>query len=158
MKSLGKIAKKVSLSNNSLMRNQYKILSEKYSLVKEDGRENMTNDTISDVGQYGDSGMERVISLLLIKYNGKVSRDYLDWIKNNFNEFFVGHNPEEYSDSSLDFWFEFIVHMKMDDTDEEEKKPQDWVKDDILNDLEEYYQEYKNKKSLEGLARIRTKQ
>lgn len=141
------------------MRNQYKILAEKYSLVKEDDKDNMTSDVISDVGQYGEPGMEHVVSLLLKKHiNGKVSRDFLNWIKDNFNEYFVGHNPVEYSQESLDYWFEVIVHMKMDDTDEEEEKPQDWVEDDVLNDLEEYYQEYKIKKGLEGLARIKTKQ
>jgi len=138
------------LNTNKNMRNQYKILAEKYSLVKEDGKEDimaglhyLTNDVITDAGQYGDSGMERVLNLLLKKYNGKVSKKYLDWIKDNFNEYFVGI---EYPEESLDYWFEVVVNMKMDDGTE--KISREYIENDILNDLEEYYQKYKIKNGL----------
>ena len=43
---------------------------------------------ITSPEQYGDPGMRYVVGVILRKYKGKVSREFLDWIKNNLVKVF----------------------------------------------------------------------
>ena len=72
------------------MRNQYKILAEKYSLVKEDDKEDimaglnyLTSDIITSTDQ-ADGDVQHITELLLKKFHGKVERALLNWIRDNF--------------------------------------------------------------------------
>ena len=65
------------------MRNQYKVLAEKYSLVVEN------NNIITSIDQYNEKGMKYITSLLLKRYKGKVKKEILDWIRDNFSRVFI---------------------------------------------------------------------
>ena len=76
------------------------------------------NKIITSADQYGDPGMKRITDLLLKKNNGKVSRDFLDWIKSNFLNVF-DWNDEEYEQltGTIDEMFREVVVVRWENDD-----------------------------------------
>ena len=99
---------------------------------------------ITSPEQYGDPGMRSVVEVALRKYKGKVSREFLDWIKDNFVKVFPNWHYNFYKnqeDATIDEIFFQIATMWMHEkaetneyTDDDEAFNQ--VTDEILDTLE----------------------
>lgn len=76
------------------------------------------NKIITSADQYGDPGMKHITDLLLKKNNGKVNRDFLDWIKSNFLTVF-NWNDEEYEQltGTTDEMFREVVVVRWENDD-----------------------------------------
>jgi 23S rRNA G2069 N7-methylase RlmK/C1962 C5-methylase RlmI len=102
------------------------------------------NKIITSADQYGDPGMKRITDLLLKKNNGKVDRDFLDWIKSNFLTVFNWNDAEyEQLTGTIDDMFNEVVLVRWenddsnDDDSDEEFERQGYQ---VLDILKEAYQ------------------
>ena len=102
------------------------------------------NKIITSADQYGDPGMKRITDLLLKKNNGKVNRDFLDWIKSNFLNVFDWNDTEyEQLTGTIDDMFNEVVVVRWenddssDDGSDEEFERQGYT---VLDILEKTYQ------------------
>ena len=76
---------------------------------------------ITSPEQYGDPGMRYVVEATLRKYKGKVSREFLDWIKNNIVKVFPYWHYNYYKnqeDATIDEIFYQIAIMRMHEKEE----------------------------------------
>ena len=76
---------------------------------------------ITSPEQYGDPGMRYVVGVILRKYKGKVSREFLDWIKNNLVKVFPEWHYNFYKNqenATIDEIFYQIVLMRMHEKEE----------------------------------------
>jgi len=76
---------------------------------------------ITSPEQYGDPGMRYVVEVTLRKYKGKVSREFLDWIKNNIVKVFPYWHYNYYKnqeDATIDEIFYQIAIMRMHEKEE----------------------------------------
>ena len=135
------------------MRNQYKILAEKYSLVKEDSKEDMmaglnylTSDIITSTDQT-EPGMTHITELLLKKFHGKVKRALLDWIRDNFHNVFDWNDGEEFDvlTGTIDEMFNEVVMARWENSDEDEDIDEEFKRQEnqVLNILIRAYKDSK---------------
>ena len=128
------------------MRNQYKILAEKYSLVKENDKEDimaglnyLTSDIITSTEQ-AEPGMVHITELLLKKFRGKVERVLLDWIRDNFLNVFdwnddvddpdahlTGTTDEMFNGVAMVRWENIRMANRREDSDEGFKRQENQV-------------------------------
>jgi hypothetical protein len=130
------------------MRNQYKILAEKYSLVKEDGKEDilaglnyLTSDIITSTDQT-EPGMTHITELLLKKLHGKVERVLLNWIRDNFlNVFDWNDNEFEQLTGTIDEMFDEVAMVRWENTDSDEDSDEGFKRQEnqVLNILIQSY-------------------
>jgi len=126
------------------MRNQYKILAEKYFLVKEDGKEDMmagleyiTSDVITSTDQT-EPGMTHITDLLLKKYNGTVERVLLVWIRDNFLNVFDWNDDEfEQLTGTTDEMFNEVAMVRWENSDSDEDSDEGFKRQEnqVLNIL-----------------------
>ena len=130
----------------------YKVLAEKYSLVKENDKEDimaglnyLTSDIITSTEQ-AEPGMVHITELLLKKFRGKVERVLLDWIRDNFLNVF-DWNDEEFQQliGTTDEMFDEVVMFRWENTDSDEDSDEGFKRQEnqVLNIL---IRAYKNSK------------
>ena len=135
-----------------MKRDIYKVLAEKYSLVKEDDKEDimtglnyLTSDIITSTEQ-AEPGMIHITELLLKKFRGKVKRTLLDWIRDNFLNVFDWNNAEfEELTGTTDEMFDEVAMVRWENTDSDEDSDEGFKRQEnqVLNIL---IREYKNSK------------
>ena len=115
-----------------MKRDIYKVLAEKYSLVKEDDKEDimaglnyLTSDIITSTEQ-AEPGMVHITELLLKKFRGKVERVLLDWIRDNFLNVF-DWNDEEFQQliGTTDEMFNEVAIFRWEDSDSDGDSDED---------------------------------
>jgi len=99
---------------------------------------------ITSPEQYGDPGMRYVVEVALRKYKGKVSREFLDWIKNNLVKVFPNWHYNFYKnqeDATMDEIFYQIAMMRLHEKEETDEGYSDddesfnSVSDEIMDDI-----------------------
>ena len=136
-----------------MKRDIYKVLAEKYSLVKEDDKEDimtglnyLTSDIITSTEQ-AEPGMIHITELLLKKFRGKVERVLLDWIRDNFLNVFDWNEGEEDEQltGTTDEMFDEVAMVRWENTDSDEDSDEGFKRQEnqVLNIL---IREYKNSK------------
>ena len=99
---------------------------------------------ITSPEQYGDPGMRHIVEVALRKYKGKVSRELLDWIKNNLVKVFPNWHYNFYKnqkDATIDEIFLGIVMMRFDEKEDPDARYIDddasfnSVEDEILDEI-----------------------
>ena len=99
---------------------------------------------ITSPEQYGDPGMRYVVEVALRNYKGKVSRELLDWIKNNLVKVFPNWHYNFYKnqkDATIDEIFYQIAMMRFDEKEDADARYIDddesfnSVSDEILDEI-----------------------
>ena len=115
-----------------MKRDIYKVLAEKYSLVKENDKEDimaglnyLTSDIITSIEQ-ADGDVQHITELLLKKFHGKVERALLDWIRDNFLNVF-DWNDEEFQQliGTTDEMFNEVAIFRWEDSDSDGDSDED---------------------------------
>ena len=100
---------------------------------------------ITSPEQYGDPGMRDIVEVALRKYKGKVSREFLDWIKDNLVKVFPNWHYKLYKnqkDTTIDEIFYYIALSRLHEKEEngvegysDEDEMFNEVMDEILDTL-----------------------